>query len=365
MATTHPDIWLPIDTGMIVKLQALATTATATATTAATQYEWIGIVSGGDGKRMPLLSSYVATVFAPAKLREAETRADAAAAAGKQKRPKPVDVSDVGAAGPSTSRRKTGLAPASAVKTTAGVGAFAPASATVATAVVGAPEVRFQQGDKDYCIAYSAASAMHHAGDKKAASVIYQLAAPSLKQPVGVNRVKWVQQECRNQLQPGWLSKPLRNVQQMSKVDLLALLATPDVITVIQLEDSGGNIRHCVAAHGDWLFNPNKPCAVPLDASGLDDCCLDDATFVKAYASFQLVRNSDAQAVPKRPLSECGSPNASSVVKKMKVPLSTKRPADEAPLGDAKRPCHLDMRMPSSPPTGARATASGMPPSTS
>ena len=180
-------------------------------------------------------------------------------------RPTPVDVSDVGAAGSSSSCRNRVLAPASAVKTTAGVGPppGASASATVATAVVGAPEVRFPQGDKDYCVAYSAVSVVYFQGDRKAAAVIYQLAAPSLKQPVGVNRVKWVKNECAQRLRPRLCTRKLPNVQQMSKVDLLALLAAPDVVTVIQLEDSNGNIRHCVAAYGGWLFDPNKPCAVP------------------------------------------------------------------------------------------------------
>ena len=179
--------------------------------------------------------------------------------------------------------------------------------------VVGAPEVRFLQGDKDYCVTFSAASAVHHAGDKKVASVIYSMAAPSLKQPVGVNRVKWVTQECVDKLQRlGWRtsSKPLKNVHRMNKVDLLALLGTPDVVTVIQLEDNEGNIRHCVAAYGDWLFDPIKPRAVSLDVDGLDACCLGGATFVKAYAGFQLVRNTDKQAVPKRPVGENDSPNA-------------------------------------------------------
>ena len=233
----------------------------------------------------------------PLVLHRRRKRADAAAAAGK--RPTPVDVSDVGAAGSLSSRRKTGLAPASAVKTTAVVGAFAPSSATVAMAVVDAPEVRFQQGDKDYCVAYSAASAVYFQGDRKAAAVIYNMAALSLKQPVGVNRVKWVKNECAQRLQPGWRTLKLPNAQQMSKADLIALLATPDVVTVMQLEDSDGNIRHCVAAYGGWLFDPNKQRAVPLDESGLDACCLSGGTSVRAYAGFQLVRPVDTQAVPK------------------------------------------------------------------
>ena len=76
----------------------------------------------------------------------------------------------------------------------------------------------------------------------------------------------------------------------MGKTDLLALLGASDIVTMIQLEDGEGNIRHCVAACDGWLFDPNKPRAVSLGADGLDACCLGGATFVKAYAGFQLVR---------------------------------------------------------------------------
>ena len=56
---------------------------------------------------------------------------------------------------------------------------------------------------KDFCVAYSAASAVQAAGDRRAAATIYKLAARSLKQPVGVNRVKWVHNQCAQCLQPG------------------------------------------------------------------------------------------------------------------------------------------------------------------
>ena len=83
----------------------------------------------------------------------------------------------------------------------------------------------------------------------------------------------------------------------------------------------GGTPRH-LRRHGraGWPANACIACTqVPLDADGLDACCLDDTTFVKAYAGFQLVRNSDAQTVPKRSAGAPGenvSPNASRVAKK-------------------------------------------------
>jgi hypothetical protein len=81
-------MWLPIDVGMIVKLQAVAD-----ATSVVLQRKWFGIVSGGG--RMFLPSSYVVAAFTLAKVDEAQQRADVAAT---NTRPEPVDVSDVGAA---------------------------------------------------------------------------------------------------------------------------------------------------------------------------------------------------------------------------------------------------------------------------
>ena len=251
IAKSHEGDWLPIEMDIIVKLQA--------SKTGERRYGWTGIVAGGG--RMPLPEIYVTTVYARDVLREAKRRADDAFI--NDTRPVPVDVTDVGAAVPSSS---------------VGVG-LASASATV---VVGAPEVCYPQGDKDYCVAYSAASAVHHAGDVGAAATIAALAAKSISLPTGVNRVKYVTNECLERLQPAWRTTRMKNVQQLDKEALLRVLRTDGVVTVIQLE------RHCVAAYGGWLFDPNKPHAVRLDASGLDACCL--GTYVGAHAGFQLAR---------------------------------------------------------------------------
>ena len=133
----------------------------------------------GSSSRAPSLGASLASVFGlggvhhktttgkwvPQELKSRFSRGPVRSAkrgAGTRQK-SPADVLDVGAVVSSSSRRKAGLTPASAtVATTAGVGASASASATVGTtAVVGAPEVRFQQGDKDDCVAYPATSAVH------------------------------------------------------------------------------------------------------------------------------------------------------------------------------------------------------------
>ena len=155
------------------------------------------------------------------------------------------------------------------------------------------PEVGFPQGDEKYCVTYSAASAMLHAGDHMAATKIAALAPGSLQLAAGTNRRAWVQAQCRQVLQlekpHAWRVLKLKGPQLLDTEALLEQLAG-DAVSVIQLEDSGGNVCHCVAACGGWLFDTNKSHAVPLDAGGLDRCCLDEATFVKVMAGFRLER---------------------------------------------------------------------------
>eukprot|EP00966_Prymnesium_polylepis_P328990 7384763-Prymnesium_polylepis.1 len=92
VAEANPEWWLPIVPSVIMGLQAIKKTG-------AKRYEWYGIVSGGAGMKLP--DAYVAKVFSTQKVREAKQRAETASANGK--RAKPVDVTDVGAAEPSSS----------------------------------------------------------------------------------------------------------------------------------------------------------------------------------------------------------------------------------------------------------------------
>lgn len=141
------------------------------------------------------------------------------------------------------------------------------------------------------CAVYSLASAVEHAGDPASATTIAAWAAKSLKLATGTDRLQWVQTRCHKQLQPDWSARRLRDMQELSVAALLALLRAGDgIVTVLQIEDSEGDPRHCVGVCGEWLFDPNKPYAVPLGVSGLDECCLGGATFAKAHAGFQLVR---------------------------------------------------------------------------
>ena len=247
-AMRHPGQWLPIDQGMFVKLQAKKL--------AKRKYEWYGILPGPGGGRFPLPEDYLESAgFSRNLIREC-----------KEKSPETVDCTKQGTSASSDGKRV--LTSASA---TAGVG----------------PEVRFPQGGNDYCLAYSCASAVFAAGDPKNAATIKLLAAPSLELPTGTNRIKWVQTECLERLQPQWQIRKLKLGGQV--FNPLSLLGTPGVVTVMQVEDSKGFINHCIAVYDGWIFDANKPHAVPLSPEGLDACCLGGAHFKRVLAGFRLV----------------------------------------------------------------------------
>ena len=118
--------------------------------------------------------------------------------------PMPVDCTEAGAAAP--------IAPLDQLALWS-----APALSTLS---VGAPLVCWTQAGKEFCIAYSVASAVHHCGDEAAARRIANLAERVLQQPAGTDRVTWLAVECRQQLQPAWSVRSLDTT-----VDPLALLS--------------------------------------------------------------------------------------------------------------------------------------------
>ena len=296
IAKENPNFWLPIDPASVVKIQNLVD-------------HWCGIVAGGNGLKIRLPSSYIKHICDPGPIAEAVKRSKNA---DHKQRPKPVLVTRVGAA-ETRSMRKRACGEDSDVRLSAhgAASVFSTVSSTHGAASVfstvtteGAPQVHYQQGDQDFCLTYCVASALHCAGDEKGASMIASLAEASVGADV-TDRVNWVTDKCAAKLQPQWrtLSKPLKRTFALSKPDLVALLATPNDVFVVQIEDSDKNISHCVAAYNGWLFDSNKPRAVPLDAAGLDACCLQEpgrtATFNRAYRCFKLER-----AAPERSAEE-------------------------------------------------------------
>ena len=274
-AEENPDFWLPVEQGCFIKLQAKKESGDT--------YSWTGIIPGGP--RIPLPEAFLKAKFSAdllATCKETCKTVDcayvgAAAPVGREgspasatvvvsgpnrftgggedycvaheaETPKPADGAHVGAAAPvgregspasgtlvvSGPNRFTGggedycvAHEAETPKPADGahVGAAAPVgregSPASGTLVVSRPN-RFAGGDKDYCVAHGAAMAVDLAGDPETADIIGGLAKSSIDQPAGTNRVKWVQNECAQKLQPfGWTTRKLKNAQQLTVENVL------------------------------------------------------------------------------------------------------------------------------------------------
>jgi hypothetical protein len=59
--------------------------------------------------------------------------------------------------------------------------------------------------------------------------------------------------------------------------------------TVVQIYSSSGSCSHAVTIVGDFIFDANKHCAVPLDRHGLDSVCLGSDTFMEVLKGFRLI----------------------------------------------------------------------------
>ena len=225
-AEENPDFWLPVEQGCFIKLQAKKESGDT--------YSWTGIIPGGP--RIPLPEAFLKAKFSAdllAKCKETCKTVDcayvgAAAPVGREGSPASATVV---VSGPN---RFTGggedycvAHEAETPKPADGahVGAAAPVgregSPASGTLVVSRPN-RFAGGDKDYCVAHGAAMAVDLAGDPETADIIGGLAKSSIDQPAGTNRVKWVQNECAQKLQPfGWTTRKLKNAQQLTVENVL------------------------------------------------------------------------------------------------------------------------------------------------
>ena len=128
-------------------------------------------------------------------------------------------------------------------------------------------------------------------GRRHAARAVAGLADASLTE---TDAVKFVQTRCRELLQPRFEVRKLKNALAFKPLSFASSELVGQgarVITVMQIVDSLGDISHCVTMIDDgWLFDSNKAHALPLTRSGLDDCCLGDATFRGVVKGFHLVR---------------------------------------------------------------------------
>jgi hypothetical protein len=165
-AAANPSFWLPVEPRCFIELQAKGA-------------EWEGILPGGFGR--PLPDAYVRACFSEGLLRECQ-------AADRR----PVDCTRVGAA--AVSARRKGSPPSAPVvgggpgPSTGGGGAFVAGSALVGGS-------RFAGCTEDYCVAYALAGALDRLGDAAAADLVASLAADSLAQRAGSNRVKWLKHD--------------------------------------------------------------------------------------------------------------------------------------------------------------------------
>jgi hypothetical protein len=57
----------------------------------------------------------------------------------------------------------------------------------------------------------------------------------------------------------------------------------------VQIYSSSGSCSHAVTIVGDFIFDANKHCAVPLDRHGLDSVCLGSDTFMEVLKGFRLI----------------------------------------------------------------------------
>ena len=248
LAMKSPLVLLPIDPGCLQKLQAIPNPQ------APREFMWKGLLPRG-GVKPVLPAAYIDKCFSRDLIRDCKSKAGV-----------PVDCTRVGNALSASSSRVEDRA----------------SERTIAV-VFGPHKIQFPQGDKDYCVAYSTASAVHFAGDEAAARTIAALAVQSIKER---KPVVYVQTQSLERLKPAWEVRKLKNA---ASVDWQSLADLPGV-TVVQLKDSTGNLQHCVAIASGWIFDTNKKHAVKLSQAGLDACCLGEATFAGFQSGFRLLR---------------------------------------------------------------------------
>ena len=133
------------------------------------------------------------------------------------------------------------------------------------SSVRGDPTVAHRQGKMDSCVFSSAASALFHLGEKKAARIVAAHIPVSLKHNnpmallhdvLGSKKVKTVEVVCRF---------------KRGQLDLLSA-ESPDPTTV-QLLGGDGGVGHAVTIVGPWIFDATLPHALPLSRASLDECC--------------------------------------------------------------------------------------------
>ena len=146
------------------------------------------------------------------------------------------------------------------------------------------PVVKYQQGNDSSCVFSSAASAMYAFGDGLAAKTLADRAKESIKQ---VNRVHFLQQTVRKEL-GGWDVPKVLNGDTATAFDCLANRSPYP--TCILIHGSDGSTDHCNTTLGDWIFDSNKPHALPLCQASLDQCVDFNAGGVTSMGCVKVVK---------------------------------------------------------------------------
>ena len=140
-----------------------------------------------------------------------------------------------------------------------------------------APDLQYPQGSNDYCAFYGLASALHFAGQVHKAEKLASAASVSKN----FDKMAACAEKCRQ------LFGKDHEVLKMDISDRCSpLLFYPKFFYNIQIEDSHGFPRHCIAIHQNLIFDSNLLEPMHLTKEGLDLCC----STLRSGESFARVR---------------------------------------------------------------------------
>ena len=121
-------------------------------------------------------------------------------------------------------------------------------------------------GDGDYCLSYSSASALHHLGDTKLHAQLVQDASTV----EGHERQMEAVREMARKL--GWTTARIANPVEVETFDPLSACVEGSML-IMHLRELDGAADHAVSiARADghaWIFDANRTHALPLSAEGL------------------------------------------------------------------------------------------------
>ena len=126
------------------------------------------------------------------------------------------------------------------------------------------PPMKYKQGvNKNTCLVYSFASALHHIGAKLAAFVLIRKSAKIIDHCDTVKRFSIAVKD----------SDPHMYFEKL-KVSAWNILEVVDnQLVVASVVGSDGKEEHCVTVYNKWVFDSNFDFALPLSKESLDLCC--------------------------------------------------------------------------------------------